>query len=228
MHKRFILASLVLFPALGLIFGFGVWSCFAEESMTITTYYPSPYGSYNELQTNKFAVGDTNGDFQLSSADQPPANGQIYAARSIILKPQSSLPSSNLLTGELAYSNSKLYSYDGSAWAAVGGSASSGVTMISAQSASTYSHYNAPKYCYNLSAAAAVAMNGDTTTVYTDWRLPSMEEVLVFVNTLTVSDALHTGTASGITVNNYVLVGGLYGDWAEVGYTGSAYVRCVR
>ncbi len=33
-----------------LIFGF-FSLCFAEESITITTYYPSPYGSYNELRT---------------------------------------------------------------------------------------------------------------------------------------------------------------------------------
>ncbi len=32
-----------------LIFGF-FSLCFAEESITITTYYPSPYGVYNELQ----------------------------------------------------------------------------------------------------------------------------------------------------------------------------------
>ncbi len=30
------------------------------EDITITTYYPSPYGSYNELATNKLAVDVTN------------------------------------------------------------------------------------------------------------------------------------------------------------------------
>ena len=29
---------------------------FAEESITITTYYPSPYGSYNELTTNILTI----------------------------------------------------------------------------------------------------------------------------------------------------------------------------
>jgi hypothetical protein len=34
-------------------------SIFADESLTITTYYPSPYGSYNELSANKIKVGNT-------------------------------------------------------------------------------------------------------------------------------------------------------------------------
>jgi len=30
-----------------------------QESMTITTYYPSPYGSYKELRSQKIAIGST-------------------------------------------------------------------------------------------------------------------------------------------------------------------------
>jgi len=94
----------------------------AEESITITTYYPSPYGSYNELQANKLAVGDTNGDMQLSAADQPPANGQLYTARSVIYKPQSSLPVFDVRKGELVYrdSNDTFYHYNGSNWISIG------------------------------------------------------------------------------------------------------------
>ena len=29
----------------------------ADETITITTYYPSPSGSYNQLRTNRMAVG---------------------------------------------------------------------------------------------------------------------------------------------------------------------------
>ncbi len=96
---------------------------FAEE-ITITTYYPSPYGAYNELQSNKLSVGDINDDGQLSSADQPPANGQLYTARSVILKPQSALPAVDAREGELVYNSAdkKLYYYDGSGWVAQGGS----------------------------------------------------------------------------------------------------------
>lgn len=30
----------------------------AEESITITTYYPSPYGVYNEMRAKKMGIGD--------------------------------------------------------------------------------------------------------------------------------------------------------------------------
>ena len=122
MHKGF-LRSLVLVLAVGLIFGFGVSFCFAEESITITTYYPSPYGVYNELQTNKFAVGDTSGDGQLSAADQPPANGQLYTARSVIYKPQSGTPAFDAREGELVYNNTddSLYLYNSFSWVKQGG-----------------------------------------------------------------------------------------------------------
>lgn len=32
---------------------------FAQETLTITTYYPSPYGSYLELRSQRMAIGDT-------------------------------------------------------------------------------------------------------------------------------------------------------------------------
>lgn len=120
---RNILGSLVLVVAMGIILGFGSSSCFAEESITITSYYPSPYGVYNELQTNKFAVGDTDGSGGLGAGDQPPANGQLYTARSVIYKPQSSLPASDAREGELVYnaSDDLLYLYNGSSWVKQGG-----------------------------------------------------------------------------------------------------------
>jgi hypothetical protein len=42
-----------------------------NETITITTYYPSPYGVYNKLQTNMLAVGDMDGDGELTSQDLP-------------------------------------------------------------------------------------------------------------------------------------------------------------
>ncbi len=46
-----ILVSLFLFLATAF--------CFAQnnESLTITTYYPSPYGSYNELRAHQMGIG---------------------------------------------------------------------------------------------------------------------------------------------------------------------------
>ncbi|MFA4984658.1 MAG: hypothetical protein WC559_05080 [Candidatus Omnitrophota bacterium] len=87
----------------------------AEESLTITTYYPAPHGVYNELQTNKMAVGDTDGSGTLDSPDQPSANGQLYVARGVIYKPQTSLPDSDNVEGEVVYydSDSQLYVYKG-------------------------------------------------------------------------------------------------------------------
>ena len=50
---------------------------FAEE-ITITTYYPSPYGSYNYLQTDKLGVGDNSGDGSFTSSDVPTTSGHVW------------------------------------------------------------------------------------------------------------------------------------------------------
>jgi hypothetical protein len=58
-----------------LILVFSYAPCFSqsrlEDKITITTYYPSPYGSYNQLQTNTLGVGDNDGDGGLDSGDVP-------------------------------------------------------------------------------------------------------------------------------------------------------------
>lgn len=111
MNKRIRVLLLFLFCLL-------TCSClvFAEESLIVTTYYPSPDGAYYQLQVNKLAAGDTNGDGRLTFLDAPAANGQIYTARSVIYKPLDSLPNSDLIIGELAYQNSddELYFYKNS------------------------------------------------------------------------------------------------------------------
>ena len=48
------------------------------ESITITTYYPSPYGSYNSLQAWMLGIGDNNGDGQLTVADVPIIQGDVW------------------------------------------------------------------------------------------------------------------------------------------------------
>lgn len=50
----------------------------AAEEITITTYYPSPYGSYSSLQTDKLGVGDNDGDGSLTSADVPATTGYVW------------------------------------------------------------------------------------------------------------------------------------------------------
>jgi hypothetical protein len=46
--KIFSVVFVILFPIL----------LFAEETFTITTYYPAPYGVYREMRARRMAVGD--------------------------------------------------------------------------------------------------------------------------------------------------------------------------
>ena len=121
MLKRSVLRSLVLVLAAGFILGLPISFCFAQtqEELTITTYYPAPYGVYNELQAKKMAIGDTNEDGQMSSADQPPDDGQLYVAKSAIYKPQAGDPATWAgEQGELVYSSmyDSFYYYNGTFW----------------------------------------------------------------------------------------------------------------
>ncbi len=83
--------------SLGMVLFLSCCAAFAqEESFTITTYYPSPYGSYNELKVGR-------------SVTYMPVNN--YA----------SLP--NPREGELVYNgpDRKFYYWDGSGWKVLGG-----------------------------------------------------------------------------------------------------------
>ncbi|MBU1871521.1 MAG: hypothetical protein KKH80_01835, partial [Candidatus Omnitrophica bacterium] len=44
--------------ALGLILLFSMSLCSAQEEIAITTYYPSPYGVYQELRSQRMAIGE--------------------------------------------------------------------------------------------------------------------------------------------------------------------------
>ncbi len=57
MRNRFICRQVISGLVMSLIFGLCTVCFGQEESITITTYYPSPYGSYNELQTNRLYIG---------------------------------------------------------------------------------------------------------------------------------------------------------------------------
>ncbi len=115
---------------LSIVFVFA--ASFAEENwdtVTYTTYYPSPYGVYNNMEANRMAVGDTDGLNGLDPGDIPPADGQLYVARSVIYKPQTTSPNSSGVwaamtsskTGEMAYaSDGNMYNYTGSMWVALG------------------------------------------------------------------------------------------------------------
>ncbi len=50
---------------------------FSQETFTITTYYPSPYGSYNELRVNQMTVGSS---YQTASGL---SDGDLFVSGSI-------------------------------------------------------------------------------------------------------------------------------------------------
>jgi hypothetical protein len=99
----------LLFMAIGAL-------AFADsmETLTLTTYYPAPYGVYFQLATKRLSVG------LLTQADQPTRDGDIR------LEPQTGSPTTAWPAGQpgqLAYSqdNDAFYHYNGSAWVADGG-----------------------------------------------------------------------------------------------------------
>ena len=50
MYRTTVYVSIILF--------LGAALCAAQEELTITTYYPSPYGVYRELRSQRMAIGD--------------------------------------------------------------------------------------------------------------------------------------------------------------------------
>jgi len=62
------------------------FSSFAEDTLTITTYYPSPYGNYRELRAKRIAIGDNyiqGGTYDWEESDSD--GGEIdYAADLVV------------------------------------------------------------------------------------------------------------------------------------------------
>ena len=124
-NKRLIKLSLIsAFSVLCSLFSVLCLQCNAQETLTITTYYPSPTGSFNNLQANRLAVGDTNNDGNINSTDQANLDGNI------VLRPHTDAPGTGeWLTagklGEIAFSSSagvsQLYYSDGTNWNPLGG-----------------------------------------------------------------------------------------------------------
>jgi len=59
-------------------------ACFAQETFTLTTYYPAPFGVYNQLVTQTLGVGDNNPSItgiDTTDAPNPSANpGDVWIA----------------------------------------------------------------------------------------------------------------------------------------------------
>ncbi len=79
MKKSNLVWVLLLFVALLSVCGI----CLAQEQVTITTYYPAPYGVYQEMSANKFAV-DVAGAGTQTEFDNM-ANGDAHIGRSLII-----------------------------------------------------------------------------------------------------------------------------------------------
>ena len=63
---------------------------FAAEELVITTYYPSPYGSYKELRAQRMAIGNTYYSRNTVCWDPPcpsgSANPNLYGATSLVVE----------------------------------------------------------------------------------------------------------------------------------------------
>ena len=69
-------------------------SLFADESITITTYYPSPYGSYNQLYVaDKLGIGTTSPGVALEVAGQVKITGGSPGANKVLTSDANGLAS---------------------------------------------------------------------------------------------------------------------------------------
>lgn len=74
---------------------------FSQDTITITTYYPSPVGAYQQLMTNTLGVGDNDGSNSITSADAPdPAvvaqQGDVWIAGDVGIKTGTTGPARSL------------------------------------------------------------------------------------------------------------------------------------
>ena len=74
-----LLKSIFLISFLSFFFS----ACVFAEDITITTYYPSPSGSYSSLQADKLGVGDNNADGLWTAADVPTNAGEVWIRGSV-------------------------------------------------------------------------------------------------------------------------------------------------
>ena len=57
-------------------------SSIAEE-ITLTTYYPAPYGAYTQLVAESFGVGDNDGSGVIDGSDAPSTQGDVWIAGNV-------------------------------------------------------------------------------------------------------------------------------------------------
>jgi len=97
------------------------------EQITFSTYYPAPYGVYNNFEVKgRSVVGDISSSASGVTDVEDLDRGELWVQDSMILEPKASFnpdtePAGK--EGELVYSSSDdaLYHYNGSDWVASGG-----------------------------------------------------------------------------------------------------------
>jgi hypothetical protein len=70
-----------------------------NENITITTYYPAPFGVYQQLVTTTLGVGDTNGDGIIDDRDAPDPTtnpGDVWIAGKVGIGTNNPIPGSTL------------------------------------------------------------------------------------------------------------------------------------
>ncbi|MFH1397260.1 MAG: hypothetical protein ABIH27_01745 [Candidatus Omnitrophota bacterium] len=115
--------------ALGLILGLLMVShAFAEESITLSTYYPSPYGSYNNLTVaNNLDVNSTLSMRGIAAAPAVSASGQgrIYfdSSTNKFMTSENGSAYANLGGGSPVYVGATTITYNGNLGGYTGGDA---------------------------------------------------------------------------------------------------------
>ncbi len=103
--------------------------------------------------------------------------------------------------------------------------------MISAESPSyiDFTHTEAVNYCRELSAPCEYMIDGTCTQYvdYTDWKMPTIDELALFYGMEDTYQGLWTRTISGTTDGSWV-VGWLMGGWSSSSPSLNWKVRCVR
>lgn len=105
-----------------------------------------------------------------------------------------------------------------------------GVTMLSAESASTYEQEDAVNYCRDLSATCAYMVDESTCVsgTFTDWRLPTISELNYFVGLSSDTTDLWTNTAAWANSYSWVHQGIDISDFTFGLRTLLKNARCVR
>jgi len=112
LHLIVLLATMVLIAGVA-----------CADEITISTYYPAPYGIYNNFEVKKSsAVGEISGSATGVTDVENLDKGELWVQDSMIFEPKASFDPASAgagKKGELVYSSDDkvFYYYDGNSWA---------------------------------------------------------------------------------------------------------------